>query len=392
MDPCPGWLRCYGSGGDRQVSVHVALVNDSLGRGGAEQVLLTMARHLRGSRFVPHVITTRSAGELAQELPPDVPLFSLNRRALWDTHALKSFARIVARERIRIVHTHSHTASYFVRLAQLRYRLKWLHVVHDHYPLIEEDRVLRWLDRLLLSGVDYYFTASKDLLAYADRWLGIPSDRRERLLNGIDVSGCRPCDTPPAPFTVAQVGRLAPQKDQLMALRVVDALRLRIPRFRWLIAGRADGTYAAGCRAEVERLGLREHVSLLGEQPHVSDLLNTADVGVLTSRDEGLPIALLEYMAHGLPVIVTDVGDCGDVVRASRGGYVVASGDVESFVQAIVALAADPGAARNTGAANLEYVRKHYSSVSMVDRTKEVYETLLSLEDMAHPAAAGRGR
>jgi glycosyltransferase involved in cell wall biosynthesis len=137
-------------------------------------------------------------------------------------------------------------------------------------------------------------------------------------------------------------------------------------------------SYARRCRDAAQRLGLNDHVVFLGEREDVPALLGAAHVGVLTSRGEALPIALLEYMAARLPVVVTDVGECGATVRASGGGAVVSAADVEGFAAALRQFAVHSGAAAQAGTANYRYVRAHYTAEAMVRRVTEVYQALLS--------------
>jgi len=367
--------------------VDVALSVDALSRGGAERVLVTLANDLDRRRFRVHFIATREPGPLAVDLAPHVTVHSLDRRTRWDVGVVRRFADVVRRHDIRLVHTHSHSASYLARLARLAFGGQWLHVVHDHHPLVEGSLVLRVADRLLLSGVDHYFAVSDPLAEYAGRWVGIPDARCEKLLNGVatpDVSGAGKAPV----FTIVQVARIMPQKDHRMALAVAARLREHLPSFRWLLIGRTTSDYARECQAEAARLGLGEHVAFMGELDDVAMLVRQAHVGVLTSRDEGLPIALLEYMAASLPVVVTDVGDCGVPVRASGGGSVVASGDVEAFMRALLAVAADAAAAERAGAANRRYVRRLYGTDAMVARVAEVYDALLG--DRQGRGAAGQ--
>lgn len=354
----------------------VALVIDTLTHGGAEHVLMRIAGALDRERFRVHVILTREPGALASELAPDVVVHSLGRRTRLDVLALWRFADIVRRHDIRIVHSHNHSASYFVRLARTAARGSWIHVVHDHHGPVEGAPALQLLDRLLLHSVDYYFAVSARLAAYATRSIGIPQERCEHLPNGVVVP---PLAQTPKPdrLTIVQVARLTPEKDPEMALAAAARLRRDVPEFRWLFAGAADTETGARCRAAAERMGLGNHVAFLGERDDIAAILRTAHIGVLTSRYEGLPLALLEYLAAGLPVVVTDVGDCGRLVRASGAGAVVAPGDVEGFCASLCRLAHEPAARRAAGEAGRAYVRAHHSVEAMTRRIATVYAALL---------------
>jgi len=362
--------------------VNIALVIDTLTPGGAERVLISLANGLDHRRFHVHVITTREPGRLACELTPDVSLHSLNRRSRRDLQAIQRFAEMVSRHEIQLVHTHSHTAAYFAELARRCTRQPWLHVMHDHHGPIEESALLRIVDWLLLRGLDYYFAVSGRLERYGARWLALRPGTRERLTNGVAI----PKDSRASKssvFTIAHVAHLTPAKNQQMALAVATRLRAELPAFRWLLIGDASSAYGKACHEAIDRLGLKEHVVLTGERSDVASILATAHVGVLTSRSEGLPVALLELMAARLPVVVTDAGDCGALVRASGGGAVVACDDVAGFAAALRRLRVDPAAAELAGTANYVHVRDHYTVEAMVARVAEVYEALLARRPVA---------
>jgi glycosyltransferase involved in cell wall biosynthesis len=359
----------------------VAQVIVRLGRGGAERMLVTLANGLDPARFDVHVITIRDAGELAGDLAPHVSLHALERGSAWDLASFFRFRRVLARHGIEIVETHSHLSAYFVRIARVLGARHIRHVVHEHFPLIEQSR-LRFLDRLCLSRVDYCFAASAALADYASRWIGIPRERCEVLTNATDVTSPPAAERAPV-FTIAQLGRVTPQKNQRMALAVAERLRLDGLPFRWLLIGSLDSAYADSCRAAATTLGLEEVISFSGERADTQAILGEAHVGVLTSVAEAaLPLALLEYMAAALPVVVTDTGESGTFVRESGGGRVVAQGDLEAFAAALSAYAADREAAERAGAANRRYVEAHHRVESVVERVASVYEAL---------AAGGQG-
>jgi glycosyltransferase involved in cell wall biosynthesis len=362
--------------------VNIALVVDTLYRAGAERMVVDIANSLDPERFRSHVIATRNRGELATELEGHVEMHSLERKHRWDLDAFRRFNAIIATRDIRLVHTHNHTVSYFARVARSLAGAKWPQIIHDHHGPVEASRTLRLLDRVFLPRVDYYFGVSERLCGYARRALGIPAERIRLIRNGVHV----PADTPrrPAtPFTIVQVGRVIPVKNQLLALQMAVALRALVPDFRWLfVGGFTDPVYARKCQERARELGLEQCVRFLGARPDVAELLRTAHVGVLTSTYEGLPVALLEYMAAGLPAVVTDVGQCPTVLNESRGGWIVKQQDVSGFAAALAGLAQDAALAAEAGERNRRFVAREYSVSEMTKRVAEVYDLLLS-----HPSS-----
>lgn len=352
------------------------MVIDTITRGGAERVLISIANGLDPERFRVHVITTRDRGDFADELAPHVSVHSLHRKTRLDVGAMRRLVHLIDCLNVRLVHTHSHSAAYFVRLAKVLHGGHWRHVMHDHHGPIEGSIALRIADRLLLRHVDYYFAVSDRLARYATDSLGVPKARCERLDNGVDVGAVARVERA-REFTIAHMARVAPEKGHDLAIAIAVRLAAELPSFRWLCIGNVSGQYGDEIRERARRSGVSAQVTFLGERADIAGLLRRAHVGVLTSLWEGLPMALLEYMAAALPVVVTDVGDCGRVVREAGGGIVLAIDNVNGFASALVDLARHPNAAADAGRRNHEHVRAHYGSEAMVRRVAAVYDALL---------------
>jgi len=138
-------------------------------------------------------------------------------------------------------------------------------------------------------------------------------------------------------FKIVTVGRLAPVKNYQGLLRSVAAALPQVPDLQLWIVG--DGREADLLKALVAELGIEQSVQFLGEQRFVGDWLSGADLFVLSSVSEGLPISILEAMAAGLPAIVTDVGGMPELLSLSDAGKVVPAGKVDLLAQAITEFA-----------------------------------------------------
>jgi glycosyltransferase involved in cell wall biosynthesis len=358
--------------------VRVAIVVDTLARGGAERVGVTLANALDPRRVAVCMVQTRMAGPLSKELAPHVRCYALGRRRRIDLAAAWRLGRLFDREEIDVVHTLSHSASYFVRVARIAGGGHWAHLIHDHHGPIESDRWVQRLDRLLLSRVDGYVAVNDRLADGARRRLHLPAERCLTVPNGIALPP-RVERSAREVFTVAQVGRLAPEKDHMTALYAAERLRRQLPSLRWLMIGRADletSAWGRACQALHRALGLEGIVEFVGEQEDVRACLRRADAAALTSRVEALPVALLEAMACGLPVVVTDAGACRLVVEASGGGVVVHPGDSEGIANALLEFARDPERRREAGECNREYVARAHSADAMAERFTQIYERL----------------
>lgn len=145
------------------------------------------------------------------------------------------------------------------------------------------------------------------------------------------------------------------------------------PNCRFVQVG--DGELRDSIEARIDELGLRNKFLLLGRRDDVSDLLSAFDVGVLTSHSEGFSNSILEYMAAGLPVVVTDVG--GNREALGETGIIVAPGDVSAIASALQRLASDAELRQTMGASASQRVGKSFASESIRELWLSFYRDLL---------------
>ncbi len=160
---------------------------------------------------------------------------------------------------------------------------------------------------------------------------------------GIDAVHYRPADETPVTDLVL-VGRLAEIKRIDVFLQAVAIASHNLPGLTATVVG--DGELRDSLREMARRLGLQDRVSFVGQQPGASDWLRRARVFVLTSDSEGLALSMMEAMACGLPVIVSNVGDLPDLVRDGVNGFLVPRRAADAFAARIVDLLRDPARCR----------------------------------------------
>jgi glycosyltransferase involved in cell wall biosynthesis len=216
---------------------------------------------------------------------------------------------------------------------------------------------------------------------------GVPEKKVRLIYNGIHVPAMTTTkkearaalDIDEHAFVAVVVANLLPYKGHLDLIAALIEIADGLPQpWTVLLAGR-DG----GSRAEIERAivqgGLANHVRLLGERNDVPRILAAADVGILTpTRNEGLSNAILEFMAAGLPMVVTDVGGNAEVVVEGQTGLVVPPHDPKRLGDAILDLAQDPGRRKAMGDAARKRLAEEFSLTACVDRYYALYEHLLS--------------
>ncbi|WP_423408385.1 glycosyltransferase family 4 protein [Heyndrickxia sp. MSNUG] len=171
-------------------------------------------------------------------------------------------------------------------------------------------------------------------------------------------------------FILIYAGELSYRKHQDLLINAVLHLSNNIPNIKLLLVG--EGELLEQYKQQVIQLGIKEKVKFLGFRKDVSNLMLIADVAVSSSRQEGLPVNVMEAMATGLPLVVTDCRGNRDLVIDGENGYVVGINDVESFAHAVEKLFFSKNTRYLFGQTSLNNV-KAYSLSKVIGEMKRVY-------------------
>ena len=360
---------------------------DRLAPSGAEIFASRVAEELDPARFERILCVTRpSPPELVEPLErAGVRVLQLGRRSRLDVWRWWPLVRLLRRERVEILHSHKFGSNVWAAPIARLARVPVL-VAHEHTWSYEGQWLRRFLDRRLVSR------AAAVVLTVSE------ADRRRMIeLEGVDPakvdylpSGVRPhapsgrrnvraeLGLAPAAPLVGTVCGLRPQKALEVLVRAAQRLAAEVPGARVLIVG--EGPERARLEALIGELGLERTVTLLGAWPaeDVADFVEALDVGVLSSRFEGMPLALLELLAAGKPVVATAVGGVPDLVEDGVHGLLVPPGDPPALADALVTLLRDPERRAAMGAAGRERQRSAFDFSAMVRRLEQRYEELLA--------------
>lgn len=174
---------------------------------------------------------------------------------------------------------------------------------------------------------------------------------------------------------LVSVARLNPIKDFPTLLHAMTLACQALPSLRLAIVG--DGSEKARLLNLIHDLRLEPHVALVGEQVDIAPWLAQSDIFVLSSVSEGLPVALLEAMAMGLPSIVTSVGGMPEVVGCCGSGLLVPPRDPASLASAILQVATDPKLRLQLGEAARRCHQRHFSAERMASQYVNLYQRCL---------------
>jgi len=220
----------------------------------------------------------------------------------------------------------------------------------------------------------------RDLWIPASRILTIPNGARRARMTGSSLRTELKLGV--SDQLAVAVGNLYPVKGHAYLVEALALLAGRFPRLHVAIAGRGELEELLRNRAYALHVGNRLH--LLGLRSDIGNLLAAADVFVLPSLSEGLPLALLEAMLAGRAVVATTVGDVPAALGGGRAGMLVPPADAEALAAGLTEILSDPARARRLSGAALAAAQE-FTVRRMVERYIGVYARLLPTAGFANP-------
>lgn len=372
----------------------VCLMTDSREPSGVGSHMLTLAAELRGQYELLFACPSGPAGDrlLTHARALGLATFALDGDRRDGDIRLRDWLRAAG---TAIAHVHAgigwegHDLVMAARRAGVPAVLRT-----EHLPQLITDPAQWETYRRMLPAVDRILCVSEGVCASYLR-AGVPAAKLRTVRNGL-----RPCPPrreragirqrlglPAAAPVLLTVGRLTEQKGHHDLIAAMPAVLASVPDAVVLCAG--DGPLAGDLRALVRALGLEERAHLLGQRDDVPDLLTAADAFVLPSLFEGLPLAALEAMAAGLPVVGTRVCGTSEVVVDGVTGRLVAPRDSPALAGALVEVLSDPGRATRWGQCGRQRVVEEFSAARMAAETVAVYAE--ALDGPAAPGSAHHG-
>lgn len=302
------------------------------------------------------------------------------RRAVSPLHdplGLLELVRLCRRLRPDIVHANSSKAGVLGRLAAWLARVPVRVFTVHGWAFMQyhgaASSLYLWLDRLVAPLTTTFVCVSERTREAGIAARTCAPGRTAVIPNAIDVSAAPPARLEGNPPRVVSVGRLKEPKDfvgLVRALAVVDA------PFTAAIVG--DGPDRPLVEAAVAAAGVAGRVELLGERDDVPELLASADVFVLSSLSEGMPISVIEAMAAGLPVVASAVGGVPELVADGETGYLVPPGDVDALAVTLERVLADEGLRRRLGEAGRRRALERFDVEAFREAHRSLYRRALA--------------
>jgi glycosyltransferase involved in cell wall biosynthesis len=348
---------------------------DTLDIGGTERVAVNLANQLDQLGHHSFLCTTRRDGPLSSLVAPGVKTLCLHRSRRIELKALRLLRQFVRDHQIELVQAHG------TSLVTANFAFRWTSspkiIWHDHYGTNETKERPLWLFRWLVKRASAIVAVSDPLANWSRTRLGFPPNHVHCISNFVVPS------TGAVPSNLELPGRdgsriicvanLRPVKDHGTLLSAMAMVAQRHPDAHLiLVGGLSDGECVNKVREKIREERLGDRVSIMGPRDDVPAILAKSDIGVLSSTSEGLPISLLEYGAFGIPPVVTDVGQCGNVVGDA--GHVVPSKSPELLAAKILSLLNDDGQRRQLGLRFRERIRDRFGVDRIMSQWIKIYD------------------
>lgn len=357
---------------------------------GAEVLVKETIRRL-GSLIIPTIFCLDKVGQLGEEhLANGGELVCFHRPPRRDLKLAWRFAREYRQRRLDVVHAHQYTPFFYAALAKTltRHRPKLILTEHGrHYPDTVSP-LRRAANRIVLDRLADAVNGCCEFSARALRDVdGFSGRRIEVIQNGIEVRRYGPANDPglqkqklgldPRRRYIAHIARHHRVKDQPTLLRGFAAMAADCPDVDLLMIG--DGPLRGELEALALSLGVERRIHFLGIRLDIPELLKAADVFVLTSVSEAASLTLMESMATGVPVVVTNVGGNPEIIRHEREGLLIERSDWQGCAAALRRLFQDAKLAKRLGLAGQIRAAAHFRLEQTIDSYYRLYRRLTQI-------------
>jgi glycosyltransferase involved in cell wall biosynthesis len=366
----------------------LASVISNLEFGGAEHQLVELANHLDVEKFEHHLISLSPHVPLAAELNGNAKLTIVEKRWKYDLGTVFKLARLFRTLGVEVAHGYLFDADIAVRLAGAIARVPVIVGSERNAEYrVKKRKLLAY--RLTKPLLDLCIANSRAGAEFNQRITGSTPDRYVVVPNGVSVVRFHPAaqsearrllGLAPDEYIIGMVASFKAQKNHALLLRAAAALRSQGVPCRVVLvgdelyAGMRDSTsYKAGMLELIEQLGLAPYCTLLGNRSDLAALYPAFDITVLPSHFEGTPNVVLESMACGVPVVVTDVSDNRQLVPDGVAGYVIAPDDLDDLTDRLATLYREPARRTALGREARRWVIEQYSSERLARRTEDAY-------------------
>lgn len=349
--------------------MRILQIIDSLEAGGAERMAVNYANALAKEIEFSGLVVTRKEGSLLNQVNKKVSYLYLKKINAIDIKAVYKLRKFVKENKVEIVQAHSTSffTAFLLKIIYPSVKLIW----HDHYGNSEfllQRPVLSL--RLILPFYNGIITVNQQLKLWSEQKIhfknviylpNFPSqddtDSEHTILKGIQ--GKR----------IVSLANLRVQKNHFLLLDVANKVKISHPEWTFHLIGKDfEDEYSKKIRNLIVEYKLENTVYIYGSRQDVKNILDQSSIGILTSKSEGMPVALLEYGLHKKAVVVTIVGEIPLLIEDGVNGFLVESGNFQQFYNSLVKLMEDEALNYDFGNALHHNIINNYSEKIVINQ------------------------
>lgn len=354
--------------------MRILYITSTLNRGGAEQQLYYLLKYARPMPEAT-VVSLGGSGDWEPSFTAlGVRVIPLARRGKADFTRLFELRRIIRAEKYDLVHLWiDNVPGIYAHLAVFAAGHQRF-ITGERADIYSQPAWYRRFKQVALRRVKRVVCNSKTAEQTLVREGIARHDQADYIPNGIELERFSAARQPNDALTVGMVGSLTSVKNPELFVRAAAKVIEEHPTVRFMHIGK--GPLMDDMHTLARELEIDDSITFYGQRDDVSALLGRMDIFALTSTSEGMPNAVMEAMAAGLPVVATDVGDCRELITDGENGLIVPTGDVNALASALIRLIEDAELRRRMGRRSHERIQA-FDVGRMAQHYQAVYEQVM---------------
>ncbi len=362
--------------------------------GGGERAFAQIINGLDKETYEAYVACLPS-GEFTERIKRSAIILPFDLRNRFDFTKIFQLVKIIRQKNIEIIHSQGARADFFARvaarLASVPALVSTIAMPVEGFDVGSIKKIIYIvLDRFSERFVDRYIVVSEALRKRLIEKHKIPSKKIVKIYNGVEIDSdasrlmpdvrkkiMEELMIPENAMLAGTIGRLVWQKGLIYFIQAIKEInaRWKMQDVRYLIVG--EGKERNNLEQIINKLGLSDKVIFTGFCNDIKEILYSLDVFVLPSIREGQPIALLEAMATGTPIVATDIEGVNETIVDGITGILVPPKNPSALAEAIVCLLKDKKKAQEMGQAGRMVVEEKFNLKDKMEQHKRLYETII---------------
>ncbi|WP_333600071.1 glycosyltransferase [Flavobacterium sp.] len=360
--------------------MRIVQIIDSLEVGGAEKMAVNYANALSERIEFSGLVTTRNEGDLKVQISAKVNYLFLEKQKTIDFSAALRLKKYCKTNRVDLIHSHS--SSYFIALLVKLLYPKIKIIWHDHNGMSE---YISTKETYALKLASFFFEGIIVVNHKLKHW----AEKRLNCRKVIYFPNFTSYGATIAPNTVLEgtpgkrilcLANLRDQKNHFFLLKIAEKLKESNPDWTFHLIGKDfKDKYSKEVKKKIKEKQLDTNVYVYGSRNDVFHIINQSDIAILTSKSEGLPVALIEYGLSKVPVVSTKVGEIPLIISNGINGFITDIDDVAVFLESLQKLIADENVRRKFGNALYDTIMENHSEAGVIEKYLNWIKSLAKL-------------